>query len=194
MLAFLQEAANSASWLELWLERFLIWLGEHETQTSSLRNFATALGIFIGGGFALYKFVFEGAISRRLQPGAFASVTTSDTRLFIRVGVTVENIGKRKVKIDQDLTRLSVSFAPAGGGNWTDPETPRILKEQEHEIIRPGESVADQIWGESVSGQFVVARVEFYVTSAKSKIFRRSTTWMHREMVSLVKEQGTITT
>lgn len=153
----------------------------------TVQSWVTVFGILVGGSFALYKFFFEGAFSERLQPSASAVVVRDGPRIFLRASVSVENIGKSVVEIDQGLTRLGVSFLSKEEEAWTEPDTPRVLKEQEHKLIDPGETIADQTWGEVRNDRsFVVARLEFYVTSTNSMI------WMHREMVSLVGEEGTI--
>lgn len=173
-----------------WREQILMWLGANEAQTTAFRNITMGIGIIVGGTFALYKFVFEGAFSKRLQPSAAALVAADDKTIYLRVSVTAENIGKRKITLDNEFTKLSVSFAVEEQEDWTKPETGQVLDDQEW--VQPGEVVSDQVWVEIPSENIVAVQLEFYVTTSMSMIRRRSAAWRHREIVSLVEKQGTI--
>ncbi len=173
MLALLRETTDQVP----------LYLQEREAWANSFQAIATPILIAIGGTFALYKFVFEGAFSRRLQPGASALVISDGEKRFVRIGVTAANIGKRRVQIDPDYTRLSIRFMPRQGGAWTEPATHPIL---EHVYVEPGETVADQALGEVTEADYIAISVDFYVTSSPSKFRRRQATWLHREIVSLV--------
>lgn len=140
--------------------------------------------------FALYRFVFEGAFSRRLQPDVSAVAVVEEQTIFLRVSTTVENIGKRRVKLSQEFTRLSVSFAIRGEPGWTQPATDVVLEEQTH--VQPGETISDQVWVETPAENIVAVQLELYVTGEPKA--EELPVWMYREIVSLVEKQGTIKT
>lgn len=169
----------------------MTWLKDNEAQTNAIRNLATTLGILIGGSFALYKFVFEGAFSNRLQPNVFADVVHHGDQVFIKVGVTAENIGRRKVRLDAELTSLGVSFAASDSDGWTEPYGEPVMEDQD--VVRPGETVTDQLWVETEAEGLIAAQLEFYLSDLRSRPFSGfETVWIRREIVSLVEEEGTI--
>lgn len=174
MLALLQQAANDVP----------MYLQEREAWANSFQAIATPLLFAIGGLFALYKFIFEGAFSKNLQPNASAAAIVGEDEVFLRVSLTAANIGKRKVMLNGEYTRLSVNFVTKTSRHWSEPETGRVLKEQD--FIKPGETVGDQIWVTILNKDVIAAQLDFYVSSKGSE------SWMHREIVSLVGEGGTI--
>ena len=80
----------------------------------------------------MYKFVFEGSFTNRLQPSASAVLYNDGATDYLRVSVTVENIGKKEVKLDPSFTRLSVRLGERGTRGWSDPTTFEVLEEEEY--------------------------------------------------------------
>jgi hypothetical protein len=158
-----------------------LYLQEREAWANSFQAIATPILLAIGGLFALYKFIFEGAFSRRMQPNASVEAIVGEDAVFLRVSLTAENIGKRKVNLDGEYTRLSVSFLTKTE-DWSEAVTHPVLREQE--FIKPGETVGDQVWLTILDEDVLAVDLKFYVFSKGSE------GWMHREIVSLVQQQG----
>jgi hypothetical protein len=105
MLALLRETTNQVP----------LYLQEREAWATSFQAIVTPILIAIGGAFALYKFVFEGAFSQRLQPSASVVVIRDGEKRYVRISATAQYIGKRRVRIDPDFTRLSIRFTARQG-------------------------------------------------------------------------------
>ena len=157
---------------------------EREAWANSFQSIFTPILLAIGGLFALYEFIFEGAFSRRLQPDAAATIARRENRVVVNVSLTAENIGKRKIDLDSALTRLSVSFATKTSEEWSEEATRRVLKEQVW--INPGETVGNQVRVTILDEDVVAVQLEFYVASTGSEF------WMHREIVNLAEDKDTI--
>src|SRR3712207_2186937 len=115
MLALLQETTNQVP----------LYLQEREAWANSFQAIVTPILFVIGGLFALYKFIFEGAFSRRMQPNASVEAVVGEDRVFLRVSLTAQNIGKRKVNLDGEYTGLSASFLTATE-DWSEPATTSV--------------------------------------------------------------------
>lgn len=157
-----------------------LYLQEREAWANSFQAVVTPILLAIGGVFALYKFIFEGAFSRRLQPDAAATITKREDEVVVNVSLTAENIGKRKVDLNREFTRLGVSFVTKTSGEWSEPATSRVLKEQGW--IKPGETVGDQVRVAILDEDVLAVQLEFYVASTGSEF------WMHREIVNLAED------
>lgn len=184
LLIFTVVVIVAVGWLYLGsiLRAVLSWLGHNETQATAFRDLVAGLGVLVGGIFALYKFVLEGALTRRLQLEVMATVFFSQDKVFLHVDLKVENTGKRRVWLDQQLTKLGISF-PLEEGGWTEPTNTQVLNDDE--LIEATEVVGDQRWIEISNAQAVAVQLEFYVIGQTRFSRQKNPGWMRREIVSL---------
>jgi len=138
--------------------------------------------LFIIAGIiaAYYRFVKEKRHKKRLQPSISGVAAQRGGMTYLQVGVSVENVGRLPVKIDQAATGLRVSFRKTGDERWTRCATKDVFG-QKVEVLSD-ETILDQVWFEMPDGGEVAFKLELSV------IENEDSGWLAVEVVNLLRE------
>jgi Na+-transporting methylmalonyl-CoA/oxaloacetate decarboxylase gamma subunit len=133
---------NSIDWKTTWE----VW--EHATDT--FEHIATIIALGVGGWWAYSKFIRERVSVPRLEPSVAAELLDYSNAKYMKVSMTVKNIGLTVFKFQHDGSGLDIyphelnqSVSDVSSPYWDEPESFSVFTS--HQWIEPGETIADQI-------------------------------------------------
>lgn len=168
MLAFLQQTGSQVpAWLQI--------------TVAVLAGFQS---VFIIGGIiaAYYRFIKEKPHATRLQPAVSGAVEVQNDTIYLRAKVSAQNNGQVNVNFDPELTALEIFTRKAGEEGWEYQRIESIF--EQHDWVRPGEEVEDQLWIEISHDGEIGLKMDLYVAEDED------TVWSATEIVSFLTKEG----
>lgn len=164
MLALLQQVGSQVpSWLQITVAAL-----------AALQSVAIVLGIVA----AYYRFIKEKPHASRVQPTVSGTVEVQNDTIYLQAKVSAQNNGQVKVNFDPELTALEIFTRKAGDDGWEYRCIESIF--EQHEWVRPGEAVEDQVWVEIPHHGEIGLKMDLYVAEDED------TVWSATEIVSIL--------
>lgn len=169
MLALLQQTGSQVPG---WLQVVVALL-------AALQSVAIVGGIIA----AYYRFIREKPHTSRVQPAVSGTAEVQNDTIYLQAKVSAQNNGQVEVDLDPELMALEIFTRKAGDEGWEYRRIQSIF--EQHEWVRPGEEIRDQIWIEIPHNGEIGLRMDLFVSEGED------TVWPATEIVSiLTKECG----
>jgi hypothetical protein len=131
---------------------------------AALQSIAIIAGIIA----AYYKFVKEKPHASRIQPAVSGTAEVHDGIIYIRAKVSAQNNGQVEVDLDVELTALEILSRKVGGEGWEYRCIASIF--EQHEWVRPGEEIEDQIWVEIPYDGEIGIKLDLFVAESEDVV------------------------
>lgn len=155
-------------------------------EVTKLKDLVTALGIFIGGLFAYYKFVKGRVFKSRLELKVSGKIITQGARRILIASAQIKNKGLTQVYLDNTTTcillyRSARLTSPRKERQpaWGKPVSyPRVFVN--HGWVEPDETIYDQILIELLQEEDIAYKLELFVRSRRPLFKDRLKSWRQR--------------
>lgn len=146
-----------------------------EKASNALQNIGTLVALIVGGIWTYYLFIKGRVLKPRLELDVSGEIIGIDSKKYIRITVTLKNVGSSKVEITREgfaldvfAQRPSPSVIPEDsekykilGIDWTRLLPFDVLTR--HQWIEPGETIRDQLLAEILLTGSIAYRIDFVI-------------------------------
>jgi hypothetical protein len=144
-------------------------------------NVGNLIGLGAAGVWGYFNFVKSRTYYPRLELTASGEIRSNGTKQYIVPRVTLKNIGKSKVQLDQSGTGYRIWFSGAdadesGELSWSGGKPVHSIFE-EHSWIEPGESIFDELRLFKLPKDCVAAKIQVRLTARIGWPNLKSTAW-----------------
>jgi hypothetical protein len=155
----------------------------------------TLIGLGVAGVWAYFNFVKSRTYYPRMQLGVSGEIRKKGDKQFLVPRVTLKNIGKSKVELNQSGSgyRVWLAMGPledSGEMTWSGgkPVFPIFV---EHQWIEPGESIFDELDLFALTPECVAAKIQVRLSAPIGWLWQKNTVWNCSTVVGPIGEGET---
>jgi hypothetical protein len=164
---------NSIDWGTTW--------DNSEKITGAIEHIVTIAALVVGGTWTYYRFIKGRVLISRLELGVSGEVIQLHNATYLRVSVTLENVGSSKVEITQkgvgldvfaEGSRPAVSAEDAQEYKVRNVSWNRLLPFvilEKHAWIEPGETIHDQKLLEILIKEEIAYKIDLVIFAGRTK-------------------------